>query len=234
LETAQNFIDDVCDNPSLCPIKFRHVFLTIIKEIKKIYPDHAHIIAGSLLFLRYICPAITCPQNHGLETQTSPSLMRGLILVSKLLQNLVNQVEFDGTKEQYMISLNVFITRNNQKIKKYFEDIVDEDLLMQDDIYLAQNAQPGAYCNSGYEDVFTHLTTIRDYIYEHRDEVWEYLTQNPALLSRFKSLVFFGLDQIDFNSSEEAPPKSPSGKRGSNSLHPSPEEKVRSCSVPEL
>eukprot|EP01103_Thecamoeba_quadrilineata_P014884 TRINITY_DN4544_c0_g1_i1.p1 TRINITY_DN4544_c0_g1~~TRINITY_DN4544_c0_g1_i1.p1 ORF type:complete len:569 (+),score=85.70 TRINITY_DN4544_c0_g1_i1:51-1757(+) len=212
LQIAQEFIEDVCHNPSKCPIKFRLVFTTVLKEVKKLYPELGLTIVGSLLFLRYICPAITCPQNYGIDATVCNASKRALILISKLLQNLVNGVEFDGSKERYMVSLNCFITRNADRLKKFFEDIVDEDLLMNDEIEFQQNMS--SIPNQPAQDVAVSLAIIRNYMYDHRDEVWDFLTKSPGLLARFKNLVFFGLVQLDFRS-DDSPPPSPRGQKNS-------------------
>jgi hypothetical protein len=49
----------------------------------------------------------------------SQTARRGLILVSKLLQNLANGLEF-GNKEPAMASFNPFISDNKEKVEAFF------------------------------------------------------------------------------------------------------------------
>lgn len=47
------------------------------------------------------------------------------MLVVKLLNNLMNEVSFDGMKEAYMLPLNPFISSDNiQKIQKFITDLI--------------------------------------------------------------------------------------------------------------
>eukprot|EP01103_Thecamoeba_quadrilineata_P008673 TRINITY_DN18403_c0_g1_i1.p1 TRINITY_DN18403_c0_g1~~TRINITY_DN18403_c0_g1_i1.p1 ORF type:complete len:562 (+),score=108.44 TRINITY_DN18403_c0_g1_i1:83-1768(+) len=194
LAVTQEFIDQFCQNPNQCPVKFRHVFITVLREVKNIYPQLAETIVGTLLFLRFICPAITCPHQYGIDDVIfNEASQRSLILVSKLLQNLVNGVEFDGSKEKYMVALNGFITNNTNTVKKFIETIVDEDILRKDEANNQHSYKPRTF-----KTISSSLTCIRNFLMEHKDVVWDNLTHSPELLSRFKNLVFFGLVQIDF------------------------------------
>ncbi len=48
------------------------------------------------------------------------------MLVVKLLNNLINGVEFDGLKEAYMLPLNSFIGQNNLVlVQKYITDLIN-------------------------------------------------------------------------------------------------------------
>ena len=50
----------------------------------------------------------------------SPAFRRALILVSKILQNLSNGVEF-GKKEEYMSPFNEFIHNNLSQVSQLFD-----------------------------------------------------------------------------------------------------------------
>lgn len=63
---------------------------------------------GTVIFLRFINPAIVSPQEHGIvDKHVSVSVKRGLMLMSKILQNIANHVEF--SKEQHMLCFNDFL-----------------------------------------------------------------------------------------------------------------------------
>lgn len=63
---------------------------------------------GTVIFLRFINPAIVSPQELGIVTKQVPSsVKRGLMLMSKILQNIANHVEF--SKEQHMLCFNDFL-----------------------------------------------------------------------------------------------------------------------------
>eukprot|EP01103_Thecamoeba_quadrilineata_P014323 TRINITY_DN4239_c0_g1_i1.p1 TRINITY_DN4239_c0_g1~~TRINITY_DN4239_c0_g1_i1.p1 ORF type:complete len:569 (-),score=83.60 TRINITY_DN4239_c0_g1_i1:177-1883(-) len=196
LAITQEFLDNFCQAPIQCPLKFRHVFTTVKRELKNYFPNLVDAIVGSLLFLRFICPAITCPQKYGIEEPNLDKLecQRSLILVSKLLQNLVNGVEFDGTKEAYMTILNCFNDpKNTDSLQNFFKIVSDEELLANAEKQAPQQGNPRSL-----KTVEACLSSIRNFMIDHKDLLWDQMSQRPALMSKFKNLVFFGLCQIDF------------------------------------
>eukprot|EP01103_Thecamoeba_quadrilineata_P011116 TRINITY_DN2585_c0_g2_i1.p1 TRINITY_DN2585_c0_g2~~TRINITY_DN2585_c0_g2_i1.p1 ORF type:complete len:562 (+),score=85.83 TRINITY_DN2585_c0_g2_i1:132-1817(+) len=196
LMITQEFLDNFCQSPNQCPLKFRHVFTTVKRELKNYFPGLVDAIVGSLLFLRFICPAITCPQKYGIDEMNPEKLVecqRSLILVSKLLQNLVNGVEFDGTKEMYMTGLNCFITKNVDSLQNFFKIVADEELLAYEEKQSPQQTNPRSL-----RTVEACLSSIRNFMIDHKDVLWDQMSQRPALMSKLKNLVFFGLTQIEF------------------------------------
>lgn len=81
----------------------------------QLWPNMASISVGALFFLRFLSPALLYPErfgfgppsccriicSHALTEPPSPAARRGLVLISKLLQNVANGVEF-GAKESCM------------------------------------------------------------------------------------------------------------------------------------
>lgn len=66
---------------------------------------------GTVIFLRFINPAIVSPLEYGIvQKEISASVKRGLMLMSKILQNIANHVEF--SKEQHMLCFNDFLKAN--------------------------------------------------------------------------------------------------------------------------
>ena len=51
-----------------------------------------------------------------------PQWRRGLVLVTKMLQNLANGVYFTD-KEEYMTVLNPFVKHNLQLVKRFFTQL---------------------------------------------------------------------------------------------------------------
>jgi len=99
-----------------------------IADISKQYVPSSNVwaLVGGFLLLRYFNPALLSPEQNGLlpEGKTlSPIARRNLLLISKILQNLSNGLEF-GRKEQYMMVINDFINGHKDRMEKYFQDIV--------------------------------------------------------------------------------------------------------------
>ncbi|GBP88688.1 Neurofibromin [Eumeta japonica] len=72
------------------------------------FPQTSVGAVGTVLFLRFINPAIVSPQEMGIVNRpVPPRVKRGLMLMSKILQNIANHVEF--SKEQHMLPFNDFL-----------------------------------------------------------------------------------------------------------------------------
>jgi len=92
------------------------------------FPEMHQLVVSGFIFLRFFCPAIVTPEKYHLVSEPPPKeARRGLILVSKLLQNLANGVEFDGSKEEYMKSMNHFVTSNLKNVTVFFDKLTDAD-----------------------------------------------------------------------------------------------------------
>jgi len=103
----------------------RQVCRIIIRVVSKRFPDDAYIGLGSIIFLRYICPAIACPETLGFTEEITPKMRRSLILITKLLQSLSNHVQF-GEKESYMLCMNPFLEKNHKTIFAFYHNILNE------------------------------------------------------------------------------------------------------------
>ena len=80
---------------------------------------------GTVLFLRFINPAIVSPYEMGIvEKQPPTHIKRGLMLMSKILQNIANHVEF--SKEQHMLYCNEFVQRNFESGRRFFIQIASD------------------------------------------------------------------------------------------------------------
>lgn len=73
-----------------------------------------------LIALRFFCPALVSPVQHGVtDSSVSKKAQRGLILVSKIIQQLSNAQNFGGGKEEHMVSFNNYITENIPIVQTY-------------------------------------------------------------------------------------------------------------------
>jgi len=79
---------------------------------------------GGFLFLRFFCPALVQPLQHGLGNVIAgledPAVRRVLVLVTKVLQNLANKVQF-GSKELFMAPFNGFLEDNAPAVADYLD-----------------------------------------------------------------------------------------------------------------
>eukprot|EP01089_Gocevia_fonbrunei_P009153 TRINITY_DN21138_c0_g1_i1.p1 TRINITY_DN21138_c0_g1~~TRINITY_DN21138_c0_g1_i1.p1 ORF type:complete len:153 (-),score=19.16 TRINITY_DN21138_c0_g1_i1:88-546(-) len=104
---------------SKLPKSVYEVLVFLCNTVKKKFPDHnPETIALSFLFLRFICPAVIDPVGFGIVSEPPTSNMqRGCIIVSKVLQNIANGVDFE--KEEYMKGFNDFIAKQNPVVLEF-------------------------------------------------------------------------------------------------------------------
>ena len=78
----------------------------------------------SFVYLRFLCPAISVPSSMGVVPTPIPAETRSkLVVVSKLVQNVANKIEF-GQKEPHMIHLNDFVTSNIPTMDTYVANVL--------------------------------------------------------------------------------------------------------------
>ncbi|CAJ0836147.1 20802_t:CDS:10 [Entrophospora sp. SA101] len=108
INTAKSFLD-VCHY--------------IGKSVEKKYPQAKCTTIGAFIFLRFFNPAIVAPDSENLcDTIKNAKIRRTLLLVTKVIQNLANNVLF-GAKEPHMILLNNFLDDNIVKMTAFLEEV---------------------------------------------------------------------------------------------------------------
>ncbi|XP_020613799.1 neurofibromin-like [Orbicella faveolata] len=122
IKAAQKFINEIVISAESFPIQLRSLCNCLRETVHQRFPKHSLEAVGSAFFLRFINPAITSPHATGIIDQVpSEELGRGLMLLSKVLQNLANHVLF--TKEKHMEPFNGFLQANFDKARKFFSVI---------------------------------------------------------------------------------------------------------------
>lgn len=148
----------------------------VVEAVLEKYGDEKEITismlrtyVSSFVFLRFICPAITGPQFHGImpETPVAQSL-RVFILLSKVMQNLANGVEF--TKEEYMTKMNSFI-RNNIEIRDKFLDSI---IFYERDEKDYEKSEKENQC---IKDLLDQYQQQNETFYHSEDEMYEKQTE---------------------------------------------------------
>lgn len=142
-------LEDVFASLPSVPSPYRDLFAFLQTEAVKRFPGMKDKVVGGFFFLRFICPALVSPEQWGLvsgmETRhqhlrfalsshrssslflwhagaINPRIRRTLILVSKVVQNLANELEF-GDKEAYMMPLNACIQANVTRMKSFLSSV---------------------------------------------------------------------------------------------------------------
>ena len=164
--------------------QFRVLFAHIKRCVAERFPENVNTTIGGFIFLRFFCPAVSSPEAYGIVegmhgfTRTyqplteppSASARRLLILITKVLQNLSNDVEF-GSKEPYMTKMNDFIHSNRQKLSDFYEKLVKPATKANVTCALPKNMKA------------VSLSVIANHIKENMGKV-----DNPTVKSRLDSV----------------------------------------------
>ncbi|ELP83941.1 ras GTPase activating protein, putative [Entamoeba invadens IP1] len=103
---CKELIESIVSARTDVPKEIRTICNCLWLSCEKHFSDDRELptkIVGGFLFLRIFCPAIASPENFGLlgvEAKVTPKSRRNLLLVTKVLQNIANQVT--STKEKFL------------------------------------------------------------------------------------------------------------------------------------
>jgi len=123
MSQSQKILKQILVSETECPAQFQQLFVHISNCVKQRFPENVNTTIGGFIFLRLFCPAVSSPEAYGIvEEPPSADSRRLLILITKVLQNLSNDVEF-GSKEPYMAKINDFIQSNRNKLSAFYEKL---------------------------------------------------------------------------------------------------------------
>jgi hypothetical protein len=168
---SQKILKSILNNIERCPPQFRVLFAHIKKCVAERFPENVNTTIGGFIFLRFFCPAVSSPEAYGIvEEPPSASARRLLILITKVLQNLSNDVEF-GSKEPYMTKMNDFIHSNRQKLGEFYDKLIKPATKANVTCVLPKNIKA------------VSLSVIANHIKENVNKV-----ENPSVKSRLESV----------------------------------------------
>jgi len=117
---SQKILKQILNSVTQIPAPFAELMSHVKGTVAPKFPDNVNTTIGGFIFLRFFCPAISSPEAYGVvDEPPQPNARRLLILITKVLQNLSNDVEF-GSKEPYMTKMNDFIITNRPKITEFY------------------------------------------------------------------------------------------------------------------
>ncbi|KAJ1654692.1 Ras GTPase activating protein ira2 [Dispira simplex] len=122
-DLCHGILDAITQSSPNVPVAFREFCSFLKVAVNSRFPGAHNTAVGGFIFLRFFCPAIVAPDSHHLVPSIqSKEIRRGLILATKVIQNLANDVLF-GTKESFMTPLNDFLMTNKHKVTTYFVEL---------------------------------------------------------------------------------------------------------------
>ena len=132
---AKNFLDAIAGSANSFPTYLLPFDVIDLRPLREIFHHIAvcaaelfrgnttapHIGVGSIVFLRFIGPAISIPASSVQPNEDlPPGIKRALVLVTKIIQNLASNAPFT---EQNVISLNAFLEANIKRVLEFIRTI---------------------------------------------------------------------------------------------------------------
>lgn len=127
ISLVRKFLETIFASKDKLPDSIKQLLFFIKKATEQKFQDMGVQSIAGFYFLRLLNPAIVSPVEFGvLKEYPKKNVMRGLILASKILQNIANR-SINVNKEPYMKAIEPFV---NEMIKPTFEflDAISSDI----------------------------------------------------------------------------------------------------------
>jgi len=172
MSQSQKILKQILISEENCPTQFRTLFAHISSAVGTRFPDNVNTTIGGFVFLRLFCPAVSSPEAYGIvDEPPSADSRRLLILITKVMQNLSNDVEF-GSKEPYMTKMNDFIQSNRQKLTLWYEKL------------LKSSPKPEVACDIPKNIKPISLSIIAEHLRENLDKI-----EDDQLVAKVKAVL---------------------------------------------
>jgi len=169
LNAVSNVMKSITSSIPICPPPLRLLCEVMKISVARKFPKFSARSVAGFLFLRFFNPVIVAPDK--IISNVRPESRRKLILVSKVLQNIANGLEF-GDKEEFMKITNPFIVSKFEAV----ESFVDELSKSSKDVRL-ESASP---CEMSDQDVLYSLNFMYTLVYNDQRKIMP-LTENEAI-----------------------------------------------------
>ncbi|XP_012529974.1 neurofibromin [Monomorium pharaonis] len=167
---TQKVFNAIVSSADKFPPQLRSMCHCLFQVLCKRFPQspQSNIVAvGTVIFLRFINPAIVSPQEMSIVNKPVPyEVKRGLMLMSKILQNIANHVEF--SKEQHMLPFNDFL-RTHFEIGRRFIIQIASDCETLDETSHPMSFVSDANVLALHRLLWNHQEKIGDYLSSSRD-----------------------------------------------------------------
>eukprot|EP00033_Pygsuia_biforma_P004189 GCRY01004596.1.p1 GENE.GCRY01004596.1~~GCRY01004596.1.p1 ORF type:complete len:441 (-),score=63.79 GCRY01004596.1:169-1491(-) len=170
---CNKFLNALYTSLAYLPAQLRRVFLLVHNAVKAKFPGEELKAVGAFFFLRFVCPSVVAPDGFGIiDTKLEPQHRRALILISKVLQTMANNIPF-GEKEHYMEPLNPYINQNLPKLYEFLGQLC----LMPAELEVTSRKDIGVVADDVQESARLSLLY---YLYRFRDTVFTELTKEDT------------------------------------------------------
>ncbi|KAG9288022.1 hypothetical protein G9A89_017617 [Geosiphon pyriformis] len=172
-QMAQTFLDEICASADNLPRSFREVCYYIATAVGEKFPDAKYTAVGAFIFLRFLCPVIVAPDLKLINPPPSKEARRGLLLITKIITNLANNVLFDA-EEPFMAVLNDFLHDNTVKVTRFLQNIS----VLNSDSYIVETRNVEANPISILDD--TNHKALQKYLFLNLERMGRELVTRRA------------------------------------------------------
>ncbi|CAH0561866.1 unnamed protein product [Brassicogethes aeneus] len=165
---TQRVFDAIVNSADKFPPQLRSMCHCLYQVLSKRFPQFPQNnigAVGTVIFLRFINPAIVSPQEMGIVAKQVPtSIKRGLMLMSKILQNIANHVEF--SKEQHMLPFNDYLKANFEIGRRFFIKIASD----------CETVDQTSHSMSFISDA--NVLALHRLLWNHQEKIGDYLSSS--------------------------------------------------------
>lgn len=165
LNLTKKVFDAIINSLNQFPIQLKLMCRCLNKVLQKRYSNfnQSASVIGTILFLRFINPVIVSPYETGIiDKQLNSKTKRGLMLMSKIMQNIANNVEF--SKEQHMLWFNDFLKQNFETEKQWVMNLI------------YSNEEENNYSQQVMFISDTNIHALHRLLWYHQEKIGDYLT----------------------------------------------------------
>ncbi|XP_037071704.1 neurofibromin-like [Pollicipes pollicipes] len=168
MELTQKVFNGIISSADRFPSQLRimcHCLYQVLSKRFPQFPQNNIGAVGTVIFLRFINPAIVTPYEMGIvDRQPGPQIKRGLMLMSKILQSIANHVEF--SKEQHMLAFNDFLRSNFEAGRRFFIQIASD----------CETVDQASHSISFISDA--NVLALHRLLWNHQEKIGEYLSSS--------------------------------------------------------
>eukprot|EP01102_Stenamoeba_stenopodia_P012073 TRINITY_DN3768_c0_g3_i1.p1 TRINITY_DN3768_c0_g3~~TRINITY_DN3768_c0_g3_i1.p1 ORF type:complete len:664 (+),score=107.75 TRINITY_DN3768_c0_g3_i1:239-2230(+) len=126
IKILDQLIADMENSVDSFPLPLRMIFKLLQEETIKKFPSMKYKVICGIFFLRFVSPALASPESFFPATwreKVPVECRRRLVIVSKILQNIGNEILFDE-KESHLVFLNEFIKEKQPQLHRFIDRLL--------------------------------------------------------------------------------------------------------------
>ncbi|KRX68358.1 Neurofibromin, partial [Trichinella sp. T9] len=165
MELVENILSLIVHSADRFPVQLKGMLNVLFYVVNARFPNTGLLAVGMIVFLRFFNPAIVSPFEYGLtENYPNANVKRGLMLVSKILQQIANQTI--SLKESCLQPFNAFIQSKFEPTRRFFMNIAVEFRFDAD----ASSQYYMSYMND------TPTCALHRLLWQYQDRIGEFFT----------------------------------------------------------